>query len=99
MLVGVAETPIPLEFVQRIGEHPCGALVAVFLQHRRDTVLVQMHPIEILANGVLDSISAGNVRLVTLPPKGKFIPLTGFSSGIRVGIGFIHFGYLTSLLL
>ena len=33
MLVGVAKTPIPLEFVQRIGEHPCGALVAVFVQH------------------------------------------------------------------
>ena len=68
LLVGMAETPIPLEFVQGVGKHPCGALVAVFLQHRREAVLVQMHSVEILTDGVLDGVAAGDVRLVALPP-------------------------------
>ena len=33
LLVGGAEAPIPLEFVQCIGKEPRGTLIAIFVQH------------------------------------------------------------------
>ena len=90
LLVGMAEAPVPLEFVQSVGKHPRGALVAVFVQHRRDAVLVQMHSVEILTDGVLDGVAAGDVRLVALPPEGKLVPISRLGRGIGVEIGVIH---------
>ena len=76
--VGGAEASIPLEFVQRVGEYPCCALVAVFVQHGLDAFLFQVHSIEVLTDRLLDGVAAGDVRLMALPPERQFISFIRF---------------------
>ena len=84
LLVCSAETPVPGKFLQGGGQHPFRALVAIFRKHRFQAVLLQMHPIEVLTDRLLDGIPAGNIGVVTLAPHGKLISFLGLLC--RVGI-------------
>ena len=84
LLVCSAETPVPGKFLQRGGQYPFRALVAIFRKHRFKTVLLQIHPIEVLTDRLLDGIPAGNIGVVTLAPHGKLISFLGLLC--RVGI-------------
>ena len=84
LLVCSAETPVPGKLLQSGGQYPFRALVAIFLKYRFKAVLLQMHPIEVLTDRLLDGIPAGNIGVVTLAPHGKLISFLGLLC--RVGI-------------
>ena len=90
LLIGGAEATIPLEFMQGIGKHPCGAFVAVCRQHRREAVLVQMHSVKAPADGILDGVAAGDVGTMAFPPERKLISFSGLLRRVGIEIGFIH---------
>ena len=90
LLIGGAEAPVPLELMQGIGKHPCGALITVCVQHGCDTVLVQIHSVEAPADGILDGFPAGDVGAMAFPPERKLISFSGLLRRVGIEIGFIH---------
>ena len=90
LLIGEAEATIPLEFMQGIGKHPCGAFITVCVQHGCDTVLVQMHSVEAPTDGILDGFPAGDVGAMAFPPERKLISFSGLLRRVGIEIGFIH---------
>ena len=88
--IGEAEALIPGKLLQRGGKHPLGALVAVLLQHGSQALRVQVHPVEVSADSILDGFTAGNIGLVALAPQGKRISAFGFLCRPTVQVSFIH---------
>ena len=90
LLIRRVKTAVPIEFLQGCGQHPLGALVAVLLQHGSQTLRVQVHPIEVSTDGVLNGPTAGDIGLVAFPPQREFIPTFGFFRRSTVQVSFIH---------
>ena len=94
LLVGSAETSVPGKLLQSGGQYPFRALVAIFRKHRFKAVLLQVHPVEVLTDRLLDGIPAGNIGVVALSPHGKLIPFLGLLYRVGIEIGFVHFTFL-----
>ena len=90
ILIRRAETTVPLEFPQGCCQHPLGALVAVLLQHGSKTLRVQVYPVEVSADSILNGFTTGNIGLVALPPQRKLIPAFCFFCRPTVQVSFIH---------
>ena len=89
-LVGLAEAPVRLEFVQRIGEDPCRALVAVLLQYRLQAVRREVHSVKVLPDGILNGLPARHIGSVAFTPECDLVPPPGILGPPWIEVGIIH---------
>ena len=95
LLVCSAETPVPGKLLQGGGQYPFRALVAIFRKHRFEAVLLQVHPVEVLTDRLLDGIPAGNIGMEALSPHGELISFLSllYRVGIEILVILTHHPY------